>query len=187
MADESEKQAQPAEAPPKPEAAAVDVAQLERELADARKRGEELYARLQYLQADLENYRKRTEREMEQIVLRANEGLVTRLLPVLDDLDAAAAAVRGKAGKGLEMLRGNLLKALREFGLEEIPAKGAVFDPFLHECVQQANDPKAADGTVKEVVRKGYRLQTRVLRPAQVVVVKKEDQPVESKEGEPNA
>lgn len=185
MAEESKQEGQPTEAPPTPEA--VDVAQLERELADARKRGEELYARLQYLQADFENYRKRTEREMEIVVRDASEGLTSRLLPILDDLDAAAASVRGKAGKGLAMLRENLLKALHEFGLEEIPAKGAAFDPYLHECVQQVNDPQAADGTVKDVVRKGYRFQMKVLRPAQVVVVKKEDQPSERKEGEPHA
>ncbi len=177
---------EPAKAPP-PEAAPADVAQLERELADARKRGEELFARLQYLQADFENYRKRAEREVALVVRNANEELVSRLLPVLDDLDAAVASVRGKAGKGLQMLRENLLKALGESGLEEIPAKGAAFDPYLHECVHQANDDTLPEGAVKEVVRKGYRFREKVLRAAQVVVAKKEVQPSEKKEGEPNA
>jgi molecular chaperone GrpE len=177
---------EPAAAPSKPEMAA-DAARLERELLDARKRGEELYARLQYLQADFDNYRKRSERELELVVRNANEGLVSRLLPVLDDLDAAVASMRGKAGKGVAMVRENILKALREFGLEEIPAQGTAFDPYLHECIQQVADPAVPDGQVKEVVRKGYRFRARVLRPAQVTVAKKEDQSVEHKEGEPNA
>ncbi len=178
---------EPAKAPPEP--APADVARLERELADARKRGEELYARLQYLQADFENYRKRAEREVALVVRNANEGLVARLLPVLDDLDAAVAHVRGKAGKGLQMLRENMIKALGESGLEEIPAQGGPFDPYLQECVHQEHDDALPEGAVKEVVRKGYRLREKVLRPAQVVVVKKEQvQPQEEKkEGEPNA
>ena len=172
MAEEPKQEPQPTEAPPRAEV--VDVAQLVRELAEARMRGDELHARLQYLQADFENLRKRTERDMEAVVRNANEGLVSRLLPFLDDLDAAGASVRGRAGKGLAMLRDNLLRALRESGLEEIPATGATFDPYLHECVQQVNDAGATDGIVKEVVRKGYHFQGKVLRPAQVIVVKKE-------------
>ncbi len=190
MSDESDKAAEPQEAPPRPEAPAADVLRLTRELEDARRRGEELQVRLQYLQADLENYRKRAEREMEFVVRNANEGLASRLLPVLDDLDAAVASVRGKAGKGIALLRENLLKALREAGLEEIPAKGAAFDPYLHECVQQVDDGALPDGQVKEVLRRGYRFRMKVLRPAQVVVVKRTDRPVqpqENKEGEPDA
>ncbi|HKZ89425.1 MAG TPA: nucleotide exchange factor GrpE [Thermoplasmata archaeon] len=185
MSEESKQEAQRTEAPPVAEA--EDAAGRERELAEARRRGEELYARLQYLQADFENFRKRTEREMEMLVRNANEALVSRLLPFLDDLDAAGASLRGKAGKGLVMLRDNLLRTLREAGLEEIPAMGAAFDPYLHECVQQVNDPDAPDGTVKDVVRKGYRFQTRVARPAQVVVVKKEGPSTEPKDGEQHA
>ncbi len=185
MPEESKQEALRTEPPPVGEAA--DTTERERELAEARRRGEELYARLQYLQADFENFRKRTEREMEMLVRNANEGLVSRLLPVLDDLDAAGASLRGKAGRGLAMLRDNLLGALREAGLEEIPAMGTAFDPYLHECLHQVDDPQAPDGTVKEVVRKGYRFQTRVLRPAQVVVVKNEGQPTESKDGEQHA
>ncbi len=186
---EPETKEEPVAEKPRPaaEAASEDVARLQRELAETQKRGEELLSRLQYLQADFENYRKRSEREMELVVRNANEGLVARLLPVLDDLDAAAAHVRGKAGKGLEMVRGNLLKALGESGLEEIPAKGAAFDPYLHDCVQQVGDAGAPDGQVKEVVRKGYRYRAKVLRPAQVVVTKKPEEPRETKEGEPNA
>ena len=75
-----------------------DVARLQRELEDAKKRFEDLLARLAYLQAELENTRKRADREAEQAVLFANESLVAHLLPVLDDLDAAVQSAKGKEG-----------------------------------------------------------------------------------------
>ncbi len=159
---------------PETETAPPDPAQLLRQLEDTKKRSEEFLTRLQYMQAELENTRKRAEREVEQSAYRANEALMTRLLPVLDDLDAAVVSIRGKAGKGLALLRENLLKALREFGLEEVPAAGMPFDPFVHEAVHQVNDDALPDNSVKEVVRKGYAFQKKVLRPAQVVVAKKE-------------
>ncbi len=164
--------------------AALDAARLQRELEEAKGRSDDLLARLKYLQAELENTRKRAEREVDQAVRLANEGLVARLMPVLDDLDAAASAARGKTGKGLALIRENVLKAMREFGLEEIPAEGQAFDPYVHECVQLVDDDALPDGQVKEVVRKGYKFQMKVLRPAQVVVVKKEPK---TQEGEQHA
>ena len=74
----------------------------------------------------------------------------------------------------LALLRENFVKALKEFGLEEIPAAGIPFDPFVHEGIQQVNDETLPDNIVKDVVRKGYTFQKRVLRPAQVVVAKNE-------------
>ncbi len=154
---------------------AVEVADLEAE----RKKNEELVTRLKYLQAEFENYRKRVSRETEAVVRLANEALLVRLIPVLDDFDAALAHLDGEASKGVRMVHDNLLKALAATGLEEIPAEGGPFDPYVHDCVQQVPDPGLQDGMVKEVVRKGYRLPDRILRPAQVIVVKNG--------GEPNA
>lgn len=177
MADETGKGNQvPAEAAPEaassPEVAeapekASEVSELEAE----RRRNDELLSRLKYLQADFENYRKRVARDTEAIVKLANEALIGRIIPVLDDFDAALAHLDGEASKGIRMVHDNLLKALAAAGLEEIPAEGQVFDPYVHNCVQQVPDPDLADGAVKEVVRKGYRLPDRVLRPAQVIVV----------------
>ena len=149
------------------------------ELREARQRNEELLNRLKYLQADFENYRKRATRETEALVRLANESLVGRLLPVLDDFDAALGHLDGEAAKGMLMVRDNLLRTLRTVGLEEIPAEGQAFDPYVHDCIQQVADPDFKDGIVREVARKGYRLQDRVLRPAQVIVVRNG--------GEPNA
>ena len=162
---------------PEPESAEtvpvpLDAIQVQRELEGARKRFEEVLTRLAYLQAELENTRKRAEREVEQALVYANEALVSRLLPVLDDLDAAVLSANVKEGKGLEMIRENVVKALKESGLEEIPAGGLPFDPYLHECVQLVEDPDLTEGHVKDVVQKGYTFRKRVLRPARVAVVK---------------
>ncbi len=162
---ETEEDAQPvAEAPAKADAAA----QLEAE----RRKSEDLLTRLKYLQADFENYRKQVARETETVIKFANEALLARLLPVLDDFDAALAHLDGEASKGVKMVQENLWKALRAAGVEEIPADGQTFDPYVHDCVQQVPDPDLADSMVKEVVRKGYRMPDRILRPAQVIVVK---------------
>src|SRR6266545_1997112 len=130
--------------------------------AELRRENEELLTRLKYLQAEFENFRKRAERDTETIL--------TRLLPVVDELDAAVARLEGTAGEGVRMVRDNLLKALREAGLQEIPAQGLPFDPYLMDCVQRVQDKDSKEGVVKEVVRKGYRYHDRVVRPAQVVV-----------------
>jgi molecular chaperone GrpE len=135
-------------------------------------KAEELLTKLKYLQAEFENYRKRVERDAQTFVRFAHEGLLLRLLPVLDELDAAVDGLDGEPGKGVRMVRDNMVKALREAGLQEIPALGQPFDPYLMDAVQQVSDKDSKEGVVKEVVRKGYRLHERVLRPAQVVVVR---------------
>lgn len=142
------------------------------ELTTLRKEKEELLTRLKYLQADFENYKKRAARESEAVTKFAHELLLARLLPVLDEFDAAMAHLDGQAAEGVGMVRENLRKVLQDAGLQEIPAEGRPFDPYLHDCVEQVADPEGEDGTVKDVVRKGYRVYERVLRPAQVIVIK---------------
>lgn len=142
------------------------------ELEQARQQNEELLMKLKYVQAEYENFRKQAARDMETVLRFANEALFARVLPVLDDFDAALANLGGDAAKGVRMVHDNLVKVLKEGGLQEIPAKGQKFDPYVHDCVQRVPDSGLQDGIVKEVVRKGYRLQDRILRPAQVIVVK---------------
>jgi len=142
------------------------------ETEDLRREKEELLTKMKYLQAEFENYRKRVERDAEIVVKFAHEALLARLLPVLDEMDAAVETLEGEAGKGVRMVRDNLSKALREAGLQEIPAVGMPFDPYLMDAVQQVSERDSKDGIVKEVLRKGYRLNDRILRPAQVIVVR---------------
>ena len=142
------------------------------QLEDLRREKEELLTSMKYLQAEFENYRKRSERDAETVFKFAHEALLARLLPVLDEMDAAVGTLDGEAGKGVRMVRDNLTKALSEAGLQEIPALGLSFDPYLMDAIQQVSEKDSKDGIVKEVLRKGYRLHDRILRPAQVIVVR---------------
>ncbi|MGQ0797863.1 MAG: nucleotide exchange factor GrpE [Methanobacteriota archaeon] len=152
------------EAPPKAQ-------DLQAELDASRRQVEDLLTTLKYLQAEFENYRKRAARDSEALVKFAHEGVLLRLLPILDEFDAAVTAAEGPAGEGIRMVRSNLVKALEEVGLQAIPDVGVPFDPYVHECVEQVADSESKDGIVRQVVRRGYRLHDRILRPAQVVVV----------------
>ncbi len=158
-----------AETPPE----ADEVARLRAELEAASQRAEELLDRARRAQADYENLVKRTAREIDEAREVANEALLASLLPVLDDFDHALAAFPGSAGQGIRLLHEKLWKVLQEAGLDAVAPVGQPFDPFDHEVVGQANDEDLADGTVKEVVQKGYRYRRRLLRPAKVIVVKR--------------
>ncbi|MGI0148433.1 MAG: nucleotide exchange factor GrpE, partial [Thermoplasmata archaeon] len=106
-----------------------DAQELQRE-------NEELLTKLKYLQAEFENYRKRAERDAETVVKFAQEGLLGRLLPALDEMDAAVATLKAETetGNGIRMIRDNLMEVLRESGLQEIPAFGLPFDPYLMDA-----------------------------------------------------
>jgi molecular chaperone GrpE len=154
------------------EAAEDDVARLERE------RDEYLDA-LQRLKAEFENYRKRTARDREAIALGATRDVIRDLLPVMDNLERAVAAL-GDQGEGivagLEMVRGQLAALLQGHGVEEIPAHGEAFDPTVHEAIASVPSADHDDGSVIEVVEKGYRHAEHVLRPTRVVIATRPQQ-----------
>src|SRR2546422_3913945 len=142
------------------------------ELAELRRQNEELVTKLKHLHAEFENYRKRADRDAETVVTFAHELLISRLLPVLDEMDAAVAALDGKAGEGVRMVRDNLARALHDAGLKEIPTEGRGFGPDEMDCIEPGPEPEGEDGTVKGGGPEGDRLHDRVLRPAQRIVVK---------------
>lgn len=121
---------------------------------------------LQRVQAEFENHRKRARRERADDAARAGGEVVTRLLPVLDALDAAGEHHRNV----IDPLRHVLDSALGPFGLERLDPQGDPFDPMLHEAVERAPDDELAEPVVVEVLRPGYRLGDRLLRPAVVRV-----------------
>ena len=127
---------------------------------------------LKRVAAEFENYRKRVARDQESLVARAHERLVKELLPVLDDLERALAAAEdhqeAQLEEGVRLVHRELDDALRREGLAEIETAGR-FDPHVHEALlSQPSDQ--AEGSIIEVVQKGYRLGDRVVRPARVVV-----------------
>lgn len=130
--------------------------------------------------AEWENFRKRAARERQEAVQYASQGLLERLVPALDNLDMALAAVNSAQGAsvdglrtGVEMVLSQVRGILRDAGLEEINALGQVFDPTWHEAVSQQETADVPEGQVVQQLRKGYRLQQRLLRPASVVVARK--------------
>ncbi|MCP9486809.1 MAG: nucleotide exchange factor GrpE [Gaiellaceae bacterium MAG52_C11] len=125
------------------------------------------------LAADFDNYRKRVAREYVEVTARANERLLSELLPVLDDLEraleAAAAHEEAQLEEGVQLVHRSLAKLVERNGLSEIPADGA-FDPHVHEALLSQPGEGAEPGTVLQVLQKGYRLGDRVLRPTRVIV-----------------
>jgi molecular chaperone GrpE len=129
--------------------------------------------------ADLDNYKKRATRERQEAIRFANEALLERLIPVLDNLDSALAAASTTSAPGLESLQKGismmfqqLKTVLSEAGLEEIDATNKPFDPNWHEALSQQVSPDLPEGQVIQQLRKGYKLRDRLLRPAGVVVSK---------------
>jgi molecular chaperone GrpE len=151
-----------------PEAGAADV--LARDVEEAAKLAEERMDALLRLKADFENYRKRVIREQTELVERASLRIVEKLFPVLDDLDRALDAAKGNEAivRGIEIVKKQLHDVLEQEGLERVTADGA-FDPAEHEAVSSV--PGDVDEpTVLEVVRPGYKLKGKTVRPALVHV-----------------
>ena len=150
---------------PEPQAERVDIEALRAER-------DELFDRLQRLAAEFDNFRKRSAREQAAFSERANERLVKELIPVLDDLaralEAAEQHEEAKLEDGVRLVHRALATLLAKEGLAEIETNGK-FDPHVHEALlSQPTD--AEEGSVIEVVQKGYTLGDKVLRPARVVV-----------------
>jgi molecular chaperone GrpE len=169
--EEGAPEAEPAEGEP--------AGELERdvevELQAAQVEAERHLDDLRRLKADFENYRKRMLREQTAMAATASQALVAKLLPVLDHFELALSSAEQsrdfeKMLKGIEMVFSELREVLRGEGLEPIEAEGKPFDPQRHEAVISVEDEQAEAGTVVGVVRAGYELQGRVIRPAMVKV-----------------
>jgi molecular chaperone GrpE len=145
---------------------------LEEQLAALEAERDEHLNDLKRVAAEFENYRKRVSRDQASLVARAHERLVKELLPVLDDLERALAAAEeheeAKLEEGVRLVQRELKAALDREGLAEIETDG-VFDPHVHEALL-SQPSEAEEGSVLEVLQKGYKLGDRVLRPARVVV-----------------
>ena len=158
------------------EAKPLDV---EDELAKARREAAEHLDDLKRLKAEFENYRKRVLREQTSVVERASEQLLQRLLPVLDNFELALiAADRTKdyeaLVRGVEIVFGELTELMHKEGLQKIDAHGKPFDPTMHEAVLEVGEgPADGEPVVAEVVRNGYTLKGKVIRPAMVKVVRR--------------
>jgi len=141
-------------------------------VADLTRQRDEYLDALQRLKAEFDNYRKRVARDQQELAARAHERLVKELVPVLDDLERALEAAsqheEAKLEEGVALVHRSLADLLAREGLAEVPTDGR-FDPHLQEAL--LSQPSEADeGTVIQVLQKGYLLGDRVLRPARVII-----------------
>jgi molecular chaperone GrpE len=136
---------------------------------------DDLLKRLKYLQAEYENYKKRTAKEMEVFAEYSYQKIFSTILPVVDDLEKAGNTIKDEEdANGVKMIYSNLLETLRNEGVEEIGAVGDDFDPFKHECVSHVENGEMESNKIVEVIQKGYSFRSKILRPSKVVVVKNE-------------
>ena len=165
--------------------AALTHEQIEDLQARAAK-ADENWERLLRTTADFDNFKKRAARERQDAARFANEALIQKLIPVLDNFEMALTATQSQAGNaesltaGVTMIQQQLKSALVEFGVEELDAAGKPFDPNFHEAVSQQESADVPEGQVLQQLRKGYRLRDRLLRPATVVVARSPAAPAAS-------
>jgi len=160
------------------ETTSIPLAELQKLKEDAVK-AQEYWDKLLRLQADFDNYRKRTEKERQEFSKYANEEIIVELLNVLDDLERAVNLTESKHQdlpaflKGIEMILAHLYDLLKENGVSAIQAEGKPFDPNFHEALMQAENNDVPEHTVMEELQKGYLLNDRIIRTSKVKVSKK--------------
>ena len=165
----------PASTTPAPEAPAA-APDLGEQLAAAKKEAADNYDRYVRSVADLDNHRRRTLREKEELRQFAASKVLEDLLPVIDNLGLGLAAAKAPNADlktlvgGISMVAEQLKSSLANHGLKEVNPAGQPFDPNLHEAISQQPSADVAEGSVATVVRVGFTLNGRLLRPASVIV-----------------
>lgn len=158
------------------------------ELREEAEKANEYKNQILRLQADFENSRKRFEKDKQDFVKFANEGIIFELLNVLDDLERTISLAESKHQdlpvflKGVEMILAHLYELLKENGVQPIEAEGKIFDPNFHEALMQVEDNQLPEHTVVEEMQKGYLLNQRVIRTSKVKVSKKTETKVDKPE-----
>jgi len=161
-------------APDETSEAGLMLAQLE----EAQREVDQFRNLLQRVQAESVNYKRRMEGDRDEIQKRANTNLVIRLLPVLDDFERALQHIPHDDAlspwlAGVEMVYRNLRGVMDSFGVTQIEALDKTFDPMEHESISYEITEDHEEGKVMSIVRQGYKLHGKVLRPVQVTVSKK--------------
>ncbi len=156
------------------------VARLEEELRVEREKSSEYLKRLKYLQADFENYRKRVEREVSEMVRAGSDRLITSLLPVLDEFEFALVSendFEDEEGiiEGVKITLRKMYKILGDYGLSAIKVVGERFDPEMHEAVSMVTVDEGEEGFIVEEIRRGFMLRGKVIRPSMVKIAVKEE------------
>ncbi|MBU3902142.1 MAG: nucleotide exchange factor GrpE [Candidatus Thermoplasmatota archaeon] len=151
-----------------------ELSETKKMLKEKTKTADDYLSKLQWLQAEFENFRKRIDKEKNDYVKYANKNLIMKLLDSVDDLERIMNNIKDKEiTDGLNMVYKNFLHVLENEGLKKIDASGKNFDPYKHEAFLQVVDNSKSENTVVEELQKGYMLNENVIRPAKVKISKK--------------
>src|SRR5919107_982910 len=159
------------------EAGQQELAELREKLDAKEKEAKEHYERYLRQVAEVDNFKKRINREKEDAIRYANENLIKDLLPVIDNLERAIAHAQGGGNgkplvEGVEMVLRGLLEVFSKHGVVQVPAVGEVFDPVKHEAMAQVESRQYEPNTITNEHHKGYLFRDRLLRPALVTIAK---------------
>ena len=152
-------------------------------LKEAQAQIDDLEDRLLRLTAEYDNFRKRAQRERSEARQFANQHLLEKQLPILDNFEMALMAAKDAdpaIRDGVQMIYDQFVGVLKDAGVEPIDAGGEPFDPNLHEAISQKETIEVEEGTVVEQAQRGYKLDDRLIRPARVVVAKTPESDSES-------
>lgn len=163
---------------PKEPAKKENKTDCESKLQEKEKEAKDNYDRFVRLSAEMENFKKRVEKEKSETYKFANENIIKELVPVLDNLERALEHGQETENAkalllGVEMTQKTFWAVLEKYGVTRVDALGEEFDPNLHEAVMVQEDAERPSGVVISQLHRGYRLHNRLLRPAMVVVSKK--------------
>jgi molecular chaperone GrpE len=150
------------------------VEELESKLKETEREAEKYLSQLKYAKADLENIQKQSQKRLQELMDKANGGLLQQLLPLMDEMEILATrdADKEKLVQGLGMVLKKLQKVMEGEGVRVIEAEGRPFDPYRHDAVMEVETEEEPDGTVVEEVRRGYMYKDRVLRASVVKVAR---------------
>ncbi len=151
--------------------------ELEEKLTLEEQKAQDNWDKFLRAQAELDNMRRRAEKDLSNAYKYAQDKLLNALLPVVDSLEKAIEASQGNEAnkfiaEGVELTLKLLLDTLEKQGVKQLNPKGEVFDPNFHEAISMQETQEVDSGCVLNVIQKGYKLHDRVLRPALVVVAK---------------
>ena len=135
----------------------------------------ELKSHIQRLQADFDNFRKQGEKQKQDLIRYANEGLIVKFLDIYEDMERALenSSNEEELRKGLELIYSKMKNTLEKEGVEEIPAVGEKFDPFKHEALLTVDSPDHENNEIVDELMKGYTLKDKVIKYSKVRVCKK--------------
>lgn len=172
--EDAAKDAADAAAPDAQETSEDDASALKAQVESLQAALAEKDNRVKRLQADFENFRRRTSKEREELANVVTQDLLKGMLPILDNFDRAMAAEQKDSAsfqKGVEMIYTQLHETLKNDGLEPIETAGQKFDPNFHQAVMRVENPDLEDDTIAQELQKGYIVKGRVIRPSMVQVV----------------